>query len=189
MTGLGQPVAALGDAAVRSDLQAVLLRPHTRERLTRGRPCVRYSSRAPSSVRAGQTRRNATTSPLYLQLDARHVRDDILQAGYSLAGVVIALLILLLLSAYALMRRHVLRAVGPGGRQTGFRGRGPCKGLISAATRTTRSARWCKPSQTPTLPSPRKAGAWNAASGMCWKWSKGSTTRCLCWTTRWRSVS
>ncbi|MBP6852739.1 MAG: PAS domain S-box protein, partial [Rhodoferax sp.] len=103
---LGQPVAALGDTALRNDLQAVLQRPHTRERLTEGGRVYEFVHGTQFRPRwSDSTQRDSVA--VYLQLDAGHVRDDVLQAGYSFAAAVVTLLLLLLLSAYTLMRRHV----------------------------------------------------------------------------------
>ena len=104
----GLALAALDDAALRLELQDVLARGGTHRYLDR--EGTTYTQVIATQFRPrweGGTARQPVV--IYLQLDARQIRHEILVTGYLLAGAVCGLLLLLLLSAYALMRRHVFR--------------------------------------------------------------------------------
>jgi len=102
----GAALAAITDTALRGELQAVLGRPQTRARMENDGLGYGYLHGTQFRPRwADGTPRQPVA--IYLQFDARLVRSEILQVGYTLAGAAIGLMLLMLLSAYALMRRHV----------------------------------------------------------------------------------
>ena len=102
----GKPLSGISDAALRSDLQAVLDQAQTRSRLSEDGSTYDYVHGTRFRPRwSDGTRRHPVA--IYLQLDARQIYASTLRVALMVAAAVVGLLLLLLLCTYALVRHHV----------------------------------------------------------------------------------